>query len=165
MAIEYVIRIEDGTRQHGSSPVAGAGEAAQSPVASEKGERLKRKANVADYITAKAIAPMVKSIATHATTTVDIEYGSREMQQRTNAIVAGMSALNSTVNNVSSAVAIFGGAGAIVGLTVTAINLATQIGIKQAQINQQAKLEGEQLALYRSRLGAAYNGGRSGGMV
>lgn len=165
MAIEYVIRIEDGTRQHGSSTVAGASEAAAAPVASEKQDTAKKIGSVGEFITSKAIAPMVKSITTHKAATVSIESGSQELQERTNAIMASASALTSAVSNMSSAMAVLGPSGAIIGLIVTAINFATQIGIKQAQINQQAKLEGEQLTLYRSRLGAAYNGGRSGGMV
>lgn len=165
MAIEYVIRIEDGTRQHGSSPVAGASEAAAAPVASDQGDSKRQKAAIGAYISSKALTPAAKSVASYVSSNIGIEFGSSELQQKTDFAIQAASFATKGYNNVKTSMATFSSTsvGIAVGLITTAIGTAVQIGIKQAQINQQAKLEGEQLALYRSRLGAAYNGGRSGG--
>ena len=165
MAIEYVIRIEDATSQRNTTPVAGGTAHEQSPVASNKSNSARQKAFVGDYIASKSLIPMAKSVTTHVAASVSIGTGSQELQQKTNAAMQAINTGISAASNITSSIALFGGmTGTMVGLVTTALGLVTQIGIKQAQINQQARLEGERLALYRSRLGAMCNGNRSGGV-
>ena len=68
-----------------------------------------------------------------------------------------------TVSTVMGAAAAFGPAGVAVGLAVSALNLMTQFITKYDQTQKQIRLEGEQLALYRSRFGAGFNQSRNGG--
>lgn len=162
MAQEYVIRIKDETSQTSAAPVASKDEGAQ-----QQGQpKQKVDRNVASYIASKAIKPMVKSVTSHITSTVGIETGSRELQQKTDFAMQMVDTGMNTWSNVAASVSIFGGpTGIAIGFMTTVLGMITQIGIKQAQLNQQRKLEDEQLALYRSRFGPTFNGSRTGGAV
>ena len=160
MATEYVIRIEDATSQGSSSPVSGASEARQTPVTREV-ETAKPKIGADSYISSKIISPAARSVTTHITSTVGIETGSQELQQKTNLAMQTINTISSAYSNVAASTVLFGSFG--VGLVATALGVVAKVATKQAQIDQEARIEGEQLALYRSRLGAAYNGNRSGG--
>lgn len=159
MATEYVIRIEDGTAQSSAAPVASQDVAKQTP-----GQPLQnQKTTAAAYIAGHAIMPMVKSVTAYAASSVEISTGSRELQQKTDMVMSLVSTGMSTFTTVTSSAAVFGVAGIFVGLAISAINLATQYGIKQAQMQQQMRLEEEQLSLYRSRFGVSFNQSRTGG--
>lgn len=161
MAQEYVIRIKDETSQSSAAPVA-----TQTDGGDQQGQpKQKVNPNVASYIASKSISPMVKAITSHVTASVGIETGSRELQQKTDFAMQLVGTGMNTWSNVAAAASIFGPAGIAVGLFTTAVGLLTQIGIKQSQLNQQRMLEDEQLALYRSRFGLAFNGSRTGGAV
>lgn len=156
---EYVIRIEDGTSNSNAAPVA-----SQSLPKEQVGPiKQPQKARAADYIASRAIMPMVKSVTTHVTSSVEISTGSRELQQKTDLAMSMVSTGMGAVSNVTGAVTAFGPAGIAIGLATTAISLLTEYGIKYSQTQQQISLEGEQLALYRSRFGLGFNQSRTGG--
>ncbi len=159
MPNEYVIRIEDGTAQSSAAPVASQTQAKE-PAGQPKQQKI---ANAAAYIAGHALVPMAKSVTAYVTSSVEISTGSRELQQKTDMVMSIANTALSTATSVASAAAVFGPAGIAIGLGVSAINLATQYGVKQAQIQQQMRLEEEQLALYRSRFGVSFNQSRTGG--
>ena len=156
---EYVIRIEDDTTQTASSPVASQG------MEQDVQGQLKqhRQASAGDYIASRALMPMVKSIVANEVSTVAISTGSQELQQRTDLAMSVVQTGINTVSTVMGAAAAFGPAGVAVGLAVSALNLMTQFITKYDQTQKQIRLEGEQLALYRSRFGAGFNQSRNGG--
>ena len=160
MANEYVIRIEDGTAQSSAAPVASQNGGSQETAGQPKQQQ---KANAAAYIASHAIVPMVKSVTSYMSSSVEISTGSRELQQKTDMVMSLVNTGMSTISTVAGAAAVFGPAGIGIGLAVSAINLATQYGIKQAQLQQQMRLEEEQLSLYRSRFGVSFNQSRTGG--
>lgn len=163
---EFIIRIEDGTGQRSDSPVTGGADTQNDSASQEKKEKFKTKSAIGDYITSRAIIPAVKSALTHCANTTELRTGSQELQQRTDAARNAISTIGNIGSNIAGAGAIFGswGPALVVGLVASAISIGVDIALKQHQINQQARLENEQISLYRSRLGAAYSGNRTGGV-
>ena len=107
---------------------------------------------------------MAKNITTYVTTTVGIETGSQELQQKTDLVLSVASDAANTANTILAGSAAIGGVfGVAAGATVAAVNLAIKYSTKYAQMQQQMRLEEEQLALYRSRMGAGFNQSRNGG--
>ena len=158
MAKEYVIRIENATSESSAAPVAVSRE--QEQIGQPKSAK---KPLAATYIASRALLPAVKSVAAYATSSVEISTGSRELQQKTERLLSIVGTMSGTASTVIGTTALFGSAGIGVGLAISAVNLATQYGIKQAQIQQQMRLEEEQLNLYRSRFGFGFNQSRTGG--
>ena len=159
--MEYTININvNGEADPAESPIASAANTAP-PDSKDK----VKKGGAVTFIASKAIAPMVRSVTSHVTSSVSIATGSTELQQKTDFAMQLINTGTSAVSSIGAATAILGsiGAGAVVGIITTAISYATNIAIKQAQINQRARLESENLSLYRSRFGAAYNMSRNGG--
>ncbi|MBE6555520.1 MAG: hypothetical protein E7663_04730 [Ruminococcaceae bacterium] len=160
MASEFVIRIEDGTGMSSAAPVAS--DTPSSPVSEQP--RNKVPPSASSYVASKMLQPAARSIASHITASVAIETGSQELQQKTDLAMMGVSTVMSGWSNISGAMALFGGpAGAIAGIAVTAMGVAVQYGIKQAQVKQQQRVENEQLELYRSRFGLGFDNSRQGG--
>lgn len=157
---EYVIRIEDKTSQTSAAPVA-----SQSVQNEQPGQQKQSKqASAGDYIVSRAIVPMAKSVSSFAVASVGISTGSQELQQRTDFAVSMANTVLGAASTVIGAMSVIGGpVGTAVGVGVAAISVATQYGIKYAQMQQQMRLEEEQLSLYRSRMGAGFNQSRNGG--
>lgn len=161
---EFIIRIEDETSRRSDSPVTENTAKRNGDNSSEQKRIFEKKMAAGDYITSRIIMPMANSVFSQQIGTVGLRSGSQELQQKTDAIVRGGSMLLNGISSGFSAAAIMGPVGWAVAAIATATTALAGIISKQANLTQQNRLEQEQINLYRSRLGAAYNGNRTGGV-
>ena len=158
---EYVIRIENNAETEIESPVASS--APNENKATKNQKEMSTSGKAATFIASKAVSPAVKSVTTHITSSVGISTGSQELQQKTDLAVSLFHTASGALSSAFSAAALFGPAGFAVGIATSLAGVAVQYGIKQSQVAHQMRVEEEQLALYRSRFGAGFNGSRTGG--
>lgn len=119
------------------------------------------------YISSQTIQPFLQEVKTQVSQDISIVTGNSELQERVN---FGMQVVQFGVNTyknasagiiVGQAAGLSAGTGALLGIALTAINTAIQIGMNQYQINLQKRIESYQLTQIRDRQGIAYNKSRS----
>lgn len=140
----------------------------KSNTGSEQEKALKK---LGKYISAQTVEPFIANVKNQISQNIELVTGNSELQQRVNFGFEVAQFGVSTYKNaqagalIGSQLGIGGGAGAIIGLALTAISTAINIAFKQQQIDIQARLENYQLDQTRSRFGTAYNRSRSGNGV
>lgn len=123
--------------------------------------------DLAKYISAQTIEPFIQNVKTQVSQNIQIVTGNRDLQDRVN---FGFQAVQFGVNTyknaqagavIGSAMGIGGGAGALIGLGLTAIGTAMQIAFDMHQLNLRRTIENYQLKQLQDRQGIAYNRSRS----
>lgn len=128
----------------------------------------KNQKRLAKYVSSQTIQPFIQEVKSAISQDIQLITGNTELQQRVN---FGFQAVQFGVNTyknaqagalIGSQIGIGGGAGAVLGLALTALNTAMQIGFNQIQINLRQQQENYQLQQTRTRQGIAYNRSRRG---
>lgn len=163
MAYEINININSDVEE---TQTAGGMSKTSSTSASDSVEKGQKR--LGKYIASQTIQPFIQDVKTAITQDVGLITGNTELQDRIN---FGFEAVQYGVNTyknvqagaiIGSQVGIGGGAGAVIGLALTAINTMMNIAFKQVQIDINRRLENYQLEQTRSRAGVAFNRSRRG---
>lgn len=147
------------------SPETTQGVSGTSGQGSEQEKALK---NFTKYISAQTIEPFIANVKQNVTQNIQIVTGNTDLQQRVNFAMETVQFGVNTYKNVAAGAIIgtqlgIGGlTGGILGLALTAVNTAINIGFEQQRLNLQERMENYQLEQSRSRFGSAYNRSRSG---
>ena len=122
---------------------------------------------LAKYISSQTIEPFIQNVKTQITQNIQTVTGNSDLQQRINFSFQTVQFGVNTYKNVqagvvaANAVGLSSSTGALIGLALTAVNTAMQIGFSQYQINLEKRMESYQLKQVRDRQGVAYNKSRS----
>lgn len=164
MAYEINININGNVEDLGSAQASQG--VSKSPTNNEQEKATKA---LGKYVAAQTIQPFIQNVKTAVSQNVGIVTGSTELQERIN---FGMEVAQFGVQTFQNAQAgavlgaslgIGGAAGALIGLSLTAINTLMQIEFNKMQLQLKQQMEGYQLQQVRERAGAAYNKSRLGG--
>lgn len=162
MAYEINININGEVDGLGGS---GVGQVDARPKADDNESKQKR---LGKYIAAQTIEPAIQKSIGYITSNVELMTGSIAQQQRTDAIMQGISLGTTAYTNVqggivmATSMGMSGGVGAVLGLAMTAINVGLDILFKQAQIDLRRAQEDNQRAYLYTRSGIAYSQSRRG---
>lgn len=162
MAYEINININGEIDGLGGS---GVGQVDTTPKADDNASKQKR---LGKYIAAQTIEPAIQKSISYITSNVELMTGSIAQQQRTDAIMQGISLGTTAYTNVAGGVAMATSmgmssvAGGVIGLAITAINIGLDILFKQAQINLKETQEDNQRTYLYTRAGIAYSQSRRG---
>lgn len=122
---------------------------------------------LAKYISSQTIEPFIQNVKTQITQNVQTVTGNSELQQRINfgfqAVQFGVNTYKNAQSGalVANAAGFSMSTGVLIGIALTAVNAAMQIGFSQYQINLEKRMESYQLRQVRDRQGVAYNKSRS----
>lgn len=163
MAIEVIIT---DTTQGDRTPVATptepkgttAGQAATQDKAEKKGEKGEV---VAGLVAIQQVMPYVNSAVNFSVSQIQMQTGSAELQQRTQ-LITGMA---STAISIGLGAAVGGVPGAAVSAALSALQGSISFIQNSMMIDQQKRLEDENLRLKRSRIGITVNRSRTGGVT
>jgi hypothetical protein len=118
------------------------------------------------YVSAQVVQPFIQTVRNNVTQNIQVVTGNADLQQRVNfAFEVGQYAL-STYQNAQAGVALgtslgIGGlAGAGIGVALSVVNKAIEIGSNQMQIDLQSRIENYNLQQVRERSGVMYNRSR-----
>lgn len=123
--------------------------------------------DLAKYISAQTIEPFIQNVKNQVSQNIQIVTGNRELQDRVNFSFQAVQFGVNTYKNaqagavIGSAMGIGGGAGALIGLGLTAIGTTMQIAFDINQLNLRRNIENYQLKQLQDRQGIAYNRSRS----
>lgn len=144
---------------------SGVGQVDTTPKADDNESKQKK---LGKYIAAQTIEPAIQKSIGYITSNVELMTGSIAQQQRTDAIMQGISLGTTAYTNVqggivmATSMGMSGGVGAVLGLAMTAINVGLDILFKQAQIDLRRTQEDNQRAYLYTRSGIAYSQSRRG---
>lgn len=163
MAYEINININDNT---GNAGVNGSG---TSPIENAQSNKVDVNAKrLGKYITAQTIQPMIQKTISFATSNVELQTGSIAQQQKTDAVMQGVSMGVDTYKNAmagSAIVASLGGSamvGGALGIALSVLNFGLDVLFKQQQIELKKEHENYQRAYLYNRAGMAYSQSRRG---
>ena len=162
MAYEINININGEVDGLGGS---GVGQVDTTPKADDNESKQKR---LGKYIASQTIEPAIQKSIGYITSNVELMTGSIAQQQRTDAIMQGISLGTTAYTNVqggivmATSMGMSGGVGAVLGLAMTAINVGLDILFKQAQIDLRRTQEDNQRSYLYTRSGIAYSQSRRG---
>lgn len=135
---------------------------------SEDEKQEKAQKRLAKYVSSQTIQPFIQEVKSAISQDIQLITGNDELQQRVNFAFQTVQFGVNTYKNaqagaiVSTAMGAGAGVGAVLGIALTALNTAMQIGFNQLQINLRSKIENYQLQQTRTRQGIAYNRSRRG---
>ena len=163
MAYEINININDNT---GNAGVNGSG---TSPIENAQSNKVDANAKrLGKYIAAQTIQPMIQKSISYVTSNVELQTGSRAQQQKTDAIMQGVSMGVDTYKNAMAGAAIvtsLGGsamAGGALGIALSVLNFGLDVMFKQQQLNLRREHEDYQRMYLYNRAGMAYSQSRRG---
>lgn len=161
MASKNVYKLYINIGEGGSGEVIAGGSASDSAKESaKKGAGL-----MTAYTT---MQPYISATEQMIQNDVRTEYGNKELSAR---VGLGMKVANYAIKtavgvasgmSLAQALGFGSGVGAVVGALTTMASFVTDIMVKQNEINNQAKIENEQLSILRGRAGIQFNRSRSG---
>lgn len=164
MAYEINININGNMEDVGA--VGGSG---VSPISNTQSDKVDGNAKrLGKYIAAQTIQPMIQKTISFATSNVELQTGSIAQQQKTDAIMQGVSMGVDTYKNAmagASIVASLGGsamAGGALGVALSILNFGLDVMFKQQQIDLKKEHEDYQRAYLYNRAGMAYSQSRRG---
>lgn len=163
MAYEINININDNTGN------AGINGSSNSPISNTQSDKIDSNAKrLGKYIAAQTIQPMIQKTISFATSNVELQTGSIAQQQKTDAIMQGVSMGVDTYKNAmagASIIASLGGSamvGGALGVALSVLNFGLDILFKQQQIELKKEHENYQRAYLYNRSGMAYSRSRRG---
>ena len=163
MAYEINININNSTEN------AGVNGSSNSPISNTQSDKIDSNSKrLGKYIAAQTIQPMIQKTISFATSNVELQTGSIAQQQKTDAIMQGVSMGVDTYKNAmagASIVASLGGSvmvGGALGVALSVLNFGLDILFKQQQIELKKEHENYQRAYLYNRAGIAYSRSRRG---
>ena len=167
MSEEIRILITDATSDDisDSAPVAtagaGKGGTAMSPTDEESAEKVKKTGAVAEGLVAvREITPFISQAMNFQVSQIEITTGSAEAQRKAQTMVGVIS----KGGGILVAVMTGGPYAAAIAALTTALQEIFTISQRYAEIQNDKRIESENLALRKSRLGMATNRSRTGGV-
>ena len=164
---QYRVIIEDNTENRADVPVSGSDDMTRpvrpgaTPTVSKATKAVDKGAVAAGLVAVGQIRPYVDMAINFGVSQISLTTGSAEAQQRAAAITSAAS--SATTLGIAAL------AGGVPGLATAAGMIAVQKAIAFAQhqftVNAQKAVEAENINLRTSRLGAATNRSRQGGVV
>lgn len=164
---QYRVIIEDNTESRADIPVSGSDDLTKPvrpgsvPTVQKSAKAVDKGAVAAGLVAVASIRPYVDMAVNFGISQISLVTGSAEAQQRAEAIKSEVSSATTL-----GYAALFGG---VPGLATAAGMIAVQKAIAFAQhqftVNAQKAIEAENIGLRTSRLGAATNRSRQGGVV
>lgn len=120
------------------------------------------------YVASQTVSVFLGNVKSAISSNIGLKTGKTELQERIN---FGMEIAQQGVNTFKNAMAgkilatsagFSGGAGAVLGVALSAISYGINTAFKQQQLNIQENIENRQINQTLSRYGAGYNKSRSG---
>lgn len=164
--VNYKITIENSTGQGNRTPVSTQtqpeGTQSAQPVSQPQATAQKDKGVVtAGIVAVQHITPYVNQIVNFGVSQIGADTGAVELQQRTQVVTSAVSAGTS----IALGAVVGGVPGALVSMAFTALQSAISY-IQQTQaIQTQRRIENDNIALRKSRLGQTVNRSRGGNVV
>lgn len=124
--------------------------------------------NLIKYISAQTIEPLVNKTINFVASNVELTTGSRELQEKTDFVMQGVSVGMNAFKNaqggavITAAMGLGAGLGAGIGLALSGLSIAMDIMFKQRQIDLRAQIEDRQIKYLSNRAGPAFNASRRG---
>lgn len=123
---------------------------------------------IGKYISSQTIDVFLNNTKSIISQNIGLVTGKTELQQRVNfGLEVAQQGVNAYKNAQAgaimfSAMGLSGGAGAVLGVALSAIGTIINYGFRQSQLNLQESLENKQISQIRSRAGAGFNRSREG---
>ena len=131
-------------------------------------KQLANQKRLGKYIAAQTIQPMIQKSISYVTSNVELQTGSKAQQQKTDAIMQGVSMGVDTYKNAMAGATIvssLGGSamvGGALGIALSVLNFGLDVMFKQQQLNLRREHEDYQRSYLYSRSGIAYSQSRRG---
>ena len=122
--------------------------------------KLKTASAVGGLISLKTIAPYVSQAINFGIQNAQLRTGSTEYQQRLQFAKQGLGSAANLGMAALSGATVAGPVGAAVSVGLTALSMLANIGMAQAQIDLNRKVEAEEMTLIQRRAGPAVNRSR-----